>query len=53
MLSFIGSLIALVVGYIVYGKIVGKIFGAKEGKETPAYSKMVWIMFHLVGRESF
>ena len=39
MLSFIGSLIALVVGYIVYGKIVGKIFGAKEDLETPAYSK--------------
>ena len=39
MLSFIGSLIALVVGYILYGTVVEKIFGANEEKETPAYTQ--------------
>lgn len=36
MLTFIGSLILLVVGYLVYGKIVDNIFGSDEQKATPA-----------------
>ncbi|MGL4988072.1 MAG: carbon starvation CstA family protein [Cetobacterium sp.] len=35
MISFIGSLIALIVGYIVYGKYVEKVFGISD-KKTPA-----------------
>ena len=39
MLSFIGSLIALVVGYILYGTVVEKIFGVSAEAETPAYAQ--------------
>lgn len=36
MISFIISIIALIIGYIVYGKIVEKVFGANNNIETPA-----------------
>lgn len=36
MISFIGSLIALILGYVIYGKFVEKVFGVNEEKETPA-----------------
>ena len=36
MISFIISLIALVVGYFTYGKFVEKVFGIDENRETPA-----------------
>lgn len=36
MISFIGSLIALVVGYMIYGKFVEKVFGVDEKIQTPA-----------------
>ena len=36
MMSFIISLIALVVGYFTYGKFVEKVFGIDENRETPA-----------------
>lgn len=36
MISFIVSIIALVVGYVVYGSIVERIFGPDENAETPA-----------------
>lgn len=36
MFSFIASLVALVVGYFVYGAIVEKIFGIQEDRPTPA-----------------
>ncbi|MGP3779802.1 carbon starvation CstA family protein [Halanaerobium saccharolyticum] len=39
MVSFIGSLIALILGYLIYGKIVDNIFGSDETKETPAHTK--------------
>ncbi|MGL5963852.1 MAG: carbon starvation CstA family protein, partial [Fusobacteriaceae bacterium] len=35
MISFIGSLIALILGYILYGKYVEKVFGISD-KKTPA-----------------
>ncbi|MGL4652294.1 carbon starvation CstA family protein [Cetobacterium sp.] len=35
MISFIGSLIALILGYVIYGKYVEKVFGVSD-KETPA-----------------
>jgi len=37
MVSFIISLVALVVGYVIYGKVVEGIFGVDGDKETPAY----------------
>lgn len=39
MLTFVASIIFLVVGYLVYGKVVERIFGADDQRETPAYSK--------------
>lgn len=36
MISFIGSLIALILGYVIYGKYVEKVFGVSENRETPA-----------------
>ena len=38
MISFIVSLVALVIGYFVYGKIVERIFGPDD-RETPAVAK--------------
>ncbi|HLR80147.1 MAG TPA: carbon starvation CstA family protein [Bacillota bacterium] len=37
MITFIASIILLIVGYFVYGKVVDKIFGIDDQKETPAY----------------
>ncbi len=39
MISFIISLIVLIIGYFTYGKVVEKVFGVEEARETPAYSK--------------
>ncbi|MFW6281046.1 MAG: carbon starvation CstA family protein, partial [Halanaerobium sp.] len=39
MLSFLGSLVVLIIGYYTYGKIVDNIFGSKLEKETPAVRK--------------
>ncbi|AET66171.1 carbon starvation protein, predicted membrane protein [Desulfosporosinus orientis DSM 765] len=39
MITFILSFVALIIGYMVYGKFVEKVFGINENKETPAYSK--------------
>ena len=36
MMSFIVSLIALIVGYFTYGKFVEKVFGIDENRKTPA-----------------
>ncbi len=35
MISFIGSLILLVLGYAIYGKFVKKVFGTNINRETP------------------
>ncbi|MGX8794787.1 carbon starvation CstA family protein [Fusibacter sp. JL298sf-3] len=56
MVSFILSLVALVAGYFVYGKIVEKIFGADDSKVTPAkrindgvdYVEMDWKKVFLI-----
>lgn len=39
MITFILSLIALVIGYILYGAFVEKVFGINEKNQTPALSK--------------
>jgi carbon starvation protein CstA len=36
MISFITGIIALIAGYIIYGKLAEKIFGIKPDKPTPA-----------------
>ncbi|MEA4825797.1 MAG: carbon starvation protein A [Clostridium sp.] len=36
MVSFILSIVALIVGYFIYGKVTEKLFGADDSKETPA-----------------
>lgn len=38
MISFILSFVALIVGYLVYSKVVEKIFGADEKRVTPAHT---------------
>ncbi len=38
MITFFISIVALVLGYIFYGKLVEKIFGADQNRETPAMS---------------
>jgi len=39
MITFLLSFVALIIGYMVYGKFVEKVFGINENLETPAYSK--------------
>jgi len=39
MLSFLGSLAVLIIGYFTYAKIVDNIFGSSQDKETPAIRK--------------
>ncbi|GET28835.1 carbon starvation protein A [Prolixibacter sp. SD074] len=38
MITFFISIVALVLGYMVYGKLMEKIFGADKNRETPAMS---------------
>ena len=37
MITFIVSIVLLVVGYFTYGKVIEKIFGPTESRKTPAY----------------
>lgn len=39
MVSFLLSIVALIVGYVVYGKFVEKVFGADENRPTPAVTQ--------------
>lgn len=38
MITFIGSIALLIIGYFTYGKYIEKVFGVKEERSTPAYS---------------
>ncbi|WP_026690976.1 carbon starvation CstA family protein [Alteribacter aurantiacus] len=38
MITFLISIVILVIGYFTYGKFVEKIFGVKENRPTPAYA---------------
>jgi carbon starvation protein CstA len=38
MITFIASVLLLIVGYFTYGKFVEKVFGIKEKRPTPAYT---------------
>ena len=56
MYSFIGSIIALVLGYFIYGKFVEGVFGIEPSRETPAkrladgvdYMEMGWARAFLI-----
>ncbi|MFA8450074.1 MAG: carbon starvation protein A [Bacteroidales bacterium] len=39
MISFITAIIALILGYFIYGKFVERIFGADPNRKTPAITK--------------
>ena len=39
MISLILSLLALILGYLLYGRFVEKVFGPDSGRQTPAISK--------------
>ena len=39
MITFFCSLMALILGYVFYGKFVEKIFGANPNRTTPAYNQ--------------
>lgn len=45
MISFILCIVALVLGYLVYGKFVDKVFGSDPKRITPAVSKADGIDF--------
>lgn len=38
MISFVICIVALILGYFLYGRLVEKVFGADPSKPTPAYS---------------
>ncbi len=38
MITFLASFVALVLGYIFYGRFVEKVFGVNENRQTPAYA---------------
>ena len=39
MITFLLSIVLLIAGYFVYGKLIEKVFGANSSKPTPAVSK--------------
>ncbi|MFT6868266.1 MAG: carbon starvation protein CstA, partial [Cyclobacteriaceae bacterium] len=45
MVTFCISIVVLILGYFVYGKIVERIFGVDTNRPTPAYSKADGIDF--------
>ncbi|MGL1891857.1 MAG: carbon starvation protein A [Spirochaetaceae bacterium] len=56
MISFIISLVVLVLGYFTYGKVVDKVFGSDPNRETPAhrlndgvdYVPLKWYKIYLI-----
>ncbi len=39
MYTFLGGIALLIIGFFTYGKFVERVFGVKEDRPTPAYSK--------------
>ena len=39
MITFVGAICLLIMGYYVYSKVVERIFGIDDDRETPAYTK--------------
>ena len=42
MITFVLSLFALVIGYMVYGKFIEKVFGPDDRPTQPCLRPMVW-----------
>lgn len=38
MVTFLGAIVLLIIGYFTYGKFVERVFGIKEQRQTPAYA---------------
>ncbi|QOT00336.1 carbon starvation protein A [Brevibacterium sp. JNUCC-42] len=38
MITFITSIVLLIIGYFIYGKFIEKIFGVNNARKTPAYT---------------
>lgn len=51
MFTFILSVVALILGYTLYGKVVERIFGADASKETPAISKQDGVDYMPIDRK--
>lgn len=45
MITFFLSLVLLILGYLVYGRFVERVFGADINKKTPAYAKQDGVDF--------
>ena len=45
MITFIVSILLLVAGYFVYGKLVERFFGSQESRRTPAYERQDGVDF--------
>ena len=45
MITFLLSFVALILGYVFYGRYVEKVFGANENRPTPAYAKQDGVDF--------
>lgn len=45
MYSFLISIAALILGYLLYGRLVEKVFGIKKDRVTPAYEKQDGVDF--------
>ncbi|MBO7567661.1 MAG: carbon starvation protein A [Bacteroidales bacterium] len=45
MITFILSIIALVLGYVLYGKFAERVFGPDPARKTPAYTKQDGVDF--------
>ena len=45
MVTFVVSIVALVLGYIFYGALVEKIFGVNKDRQTPAFTKQDGVDF--------
>lgn len=39
MITFLVCIAVLIIGYFTYGKLIERIFGVKDSRQTPAYSK--------------
>ena len=48
MITFCVSILALVVGYLVYGKFVDRFFGSDAGRQTPAVAKADGVDFKVM-----
>ncbi len=45
MITFLVSVVALIVGYVIYGAIVERVFGADENRKTPALTQQDGVDF--------